>query len=135
MSKKFLSPEELYQMGQRAEFGELDYFNVSKRHLRILAALHYVVYEGNGVYRTYYANLQAIEDLIEKLFGKRMHDLPYWIEDLIKRGYVVLYNVQQNLTENFFSLSDNGIDFFISLYQDDIVEVETNPLPNPGSTN
>ncbi|MBP6948847.1 MAG: hypothetical protein KBC41_03185 [Candidatus Pacebacteria bacterium] len=119
MTTEVLSPKELYELQENAEYGELDHSTASKRHARILMSLHFVLSTNEEICSVPYANIETIQKLIERFFGKKYNidTLKYWIEDLLKRGYLSEYHDEIDLEKNFFSLTEYGIALFIILYE------------------
>lgn len=128
MSKNPLTEKQPLALQATAEYGELDHTTVSKWHARILMSLHFVLSTRKEAYAAPYANLQTIQHLVERFFGKRYDtpNLQYWVEDLMKRDYVVLYDANEIVEKNFFSLTEYGVELFVSLYQVREVLFESN---------
>ena len=128
MSKKILTPQDLYNMQEIAEFGELDHTTASKRHARILMCLHFVLSTNESGYTLPYTNIPTMQTLIDRFFGKRytFESLQYWIQDLIKRGYIALLQEDEDFEKNFFSLTEHGIALFVFLYETREVLFESN---------
>jgi hypothetical protein len=70
MSHLPLTQQELTSLEIKAEYGDLDYLTVSKRQVRILASLYYIMNK-NKTDDYYYSNVDMIRDLIETIFEKR----------------------------------------------------------------
>ena len=73
---------------QTAETEDLDESNISKKHLRVLAALHSITMEQNdGLVG--FANIEYIQSLIAHLTYKlhALGDIRSFAEDLCSRGY------------------------------------------------
>lgn len=119
MSHLPLTQEELLTLGDTAEYGDLDHTTASKRHVRILTSLHFVLGSNEENYSVPYANIDTIRNLIERFFGKKYNNksLLYWIDDLCKRGYLSEYHEGAPVEKNFFSLTEYGIALFLLLYQ------------------
>jgi hypothetical protein len=111
MSKRPLTQQELLALSEQAEYGGLDHTTASKRHVRILTSLHFVLDGNQDDHSTLYANLETIQTLIERFFGKRYNkeNLLYWVDDLCKRGYLSEYHEGEIVEKNFFSLTEYGI--------------------------
>lgn len=128
MSTALLNPKELYTLQEDAEYGELDHSTASKRHARILMSLHFVLSTNEEQCSVPYANSETIQKLIERFFGKKYNiaNIKYWIEDLLKRGYLSEYHEEKPIEENFFSLTEYGIELFIFLYETQEALFESN---------
>jgi len=103
MSAPYLSQRELVAIEREAEFGDLDHTTLSKRHVRILLSLHFVLSTNEDMISLPYAALSVIVSLIERFFGKlyTLEELSYWTEDLAKRDYICLHHTKPHyvLTE------------------------------------
>ncbi len=119
MSTRYLTPWQLEAIKENAEFGELDHTTVSKRHVRILTSLHFVLSRNDDLCTLPYASLQTIQNLVERFFGKKYDtsQIRYWMEDLLKRGYIAEYDEDEEFEKNFFSLTEHGIKLFAFLYE------------------
>lgn len=115
----FLTPYQLQALQENAEFGDLDHSTASKRHARILASLGFFFNTNEDLNYAPYTNLETIKNLIELLFGKRypIEEVGYWMQDLVKRDYAVVYEEDIPPEENFFSLTERGVGLFNFLYE------------------
>ena len=97
MSARYLSQQELKTLQEKATYGDLDHTTLSKRHVRILLSLHFVLSTNKDMISLPYASLSVIINLIERFFGKLYtpEELLYWVEDLTKRDYICLHHTKQ----------------------------------------
>lgn len=121
MSEKILTNDELRDLHEKAEWGELDHSTASKRHVRIMASLHFILGSNEEDYSVPYASMETILKIIECFFGKKYQpkQLLYWIDDLLKKGYLAVYDEDEvdDLEKNFFSLTETGIALFVSIFE------------------
>ncbi len=130
-----LSQKELQELLERAESGELDHATISKRQVRILASLHFVLAQNDEEALVPYSNIFAIIQLIEHSFQKRYipENLISRLKDLENRGYICSIDDNQTWGDNiidynkiFYSLTQKGIDLFQGLLETREVLFESN---------
>lgn len=115
-----LTPWKMAAMGEYAEFGPIMPNEVSKRHIRILTAL-FLMQEDTKGEETEYANVAAIQTLIECFFNRKytVNELLCWVHDLGKRGYIALFDPDEEVLENcFFGITPLGEKMYLDAYND-----------------
>lgn len=118
MSYVPLTPGRLLFLQEEAEYGNLDEKIIPKRQVRILTCLYFVLKRNEEQPSDYlYANIDVIQNLIQIIFEKTYTNdqLVYWIDDLCKRLYVSECYGNTAVSENFFSLTTEGIALFLQL--------------------